>query len=107
MCFRAVVILHIQKQHVAQVPLAEDDDVVKIVPPARTNQPFRMPILPRRARRNWPITNTHGAKPPSENLAIDPVAIADDVAWVPFPPAGFGELPGNPFGAGVCRHSQP
>jgi POT family proton-dependent oligopeptide transporter len=51
--------------------------------------------------------NAHGTKPPGENLAIDPVAIADDVAWAPFPPAGFGELPGNPFGAGVCRYAEP
>jgi hypothetical protein len=45
--------------------------------------------------------------PPGENFAIDPVTIADDVAWIPFPVAGFGELPGHPFGGRVCRHAEP
>ncbi len=37
---------HIRKQQLAQVLLAEDDDMVKAFPPDRANQPFRMPILP-------------------------------------------------------------
>ena len=45
MCTRAVVIVHVQKEHLAQVPLAEGDDMVKAFPPERANQPFRMPIL--------------------------------------------------------------
>jgi hypothetical protein len=50
----------------------------------------------------------HSAKPPGEKFAVDPVAIADDVPRCAFPAAGFGELPGNPFGGRVCcRHSQP
>ncbi len=89
------------------MPLAEDDDMVKTFPPDRANQPFRMSILPWRAGRGWPVTNAHGAKPPGENLAIDPVTIADEIAWIPFPAAGFGELPGNPFGGRVRRHAEP
>jgi hypothetical protein len=50
---------------------------------------------------------THGTKPPGENFAIDRIAIADDVLRRSFPAAGFGELPGNPFGARVCRQAQP
>ena len=58
---------------------AEDDDMVKTFPPDRANQPFRMAILPWRSRRGGPITNAHGAKPPFEYLAVDTVAIAEDV----------------------------
>ena len=68
------------------MPLAEHDDMIKAFPSDRANQPFRMAILPWRAWRSWPVANAHGTKPPGENLAIDPVAIADEVAWVPFPP---------------------
>ena len=89
------------------MPLAEDNEMVKTFPPDRANQPFRMSILPWRAGRGWPVTNAHGTKPPGENLAIDRVAIADDVIRRPFPAAGLGELPGNPFGGRVCRHAQP
>jgi hypothetical protein len=46
---RVVVILHLQEEHVAQVALAEDDDMIKEFPPDRANQPFRMAILPWRA----------------------------------------------------------
>ena len=81
--------------------------MVKTFPPDRANQPFRMAILPWQLGRGWPVTNAHGTKPPGENFAIDPVTIADDVAWIPFPVAGFGELPGNQFGAWVCCHSEP
>jgi hypothetical protein len=54
----------------AQVPLAENHDMVEAFPPERANQPFRMPILPWRAWRNRLITNAHGTKPPGENLRI-------------------------------------
>jgi hypothetical protein len=74
---------------VAQVPLAADDNVIKTFPPDRANQPFRMPILPWRAWRNWPVTNAHGAKPPGKNFAIDPVAITNDIPRWAFPAAGF------------------
>ena len=66
---RAIVILHIQKEHVAQVPLAEDDDMVKAFSPDRADQPFRISILPWRAGRDWPVTNAHGTKPPDEKRA--------------------------------------
>jgi hypothetical protein len=49
-----------KKGVVAQMPLAEDDDMIKAFPPDRANQPFRMSILPWRAGRGWAITNAHG-----------------------------------------------
>jgi hypothetical protein len=39
---RKIVIRHISKQKLAQVPLAVDDDMVKAFPAERANQPFRM-----------------------------------------------------------------
>src|ERR1035438_3059096 len=42
MCPRAIVIVHVRKEHLAQVPLAKDDDMVKTFPPDRADQPFRM-----------------------------------------------------------------
>ena len=62
MCPGAVVIRHIRKEYVVQVPLAEYDDVIKTFPPDRANQPFRMSILPWRLGRGWAITNAHGAE---------------------------------------------
>jgi hypothetical protein len=79
MCPGTIVIFHIQEEYVAQVPLAEYDDVIKTFPPDRANQLFCMPILPWRAWRSWPVSNTHGAKPTGKNFGIDPVAIVNDI----------------------------
>jgi hypothetical protein len=92
---------------VAQVSLAEDDDMIKAFPSDRADQPFSMSILPWRSRRGWSVTNAHGAKPPFENRAVDAVAIADDESWRGLPAAGLGELSGDPFRRWVRRHAQP
>jgi hypothetical protein len=44
--------------------------------------------------------------PPGEKFAVDSVAIVDDVAWCPFPAAGFDELSGHPLalGCAVASH---
>jgi hypothetical protein len=73
---RSVVIVQVQQKDMAEVPFARHNDMIKAFPPHRANQPFRIRIPPWRARRNWPVTNAHSPKPPGENLAIDPVAIA-------------------------------
>ena len=91
----------------AQVSFAEDDDMIKTFPSDRTNQSFRMSILPWRSRRGGPITNAHGAKPLFEYFAIDTVAIAEDVPRHRLPAAGLGKLSGDPFGRRMRRHAQP
>jgi hypothetical protein len=48
------------------VSLAEDDDMIKAFPSDRADQPFSMSVQPWRSRRDWPVTNAHGAKPPFE-----------------------------------------
>jgi len=91
----------------AQVSFAEDDDMIKTFPPDRANQSFSMSILPWRSRCGWPVTNAHRMKTSLEYLAVDTVAIVDDIPRHRFPAAGFGELPGNPFSRRMRRHSQP
>jgi len=63
----------------AQVSFAEDDDMIKTFPSDRTNQPFRMAILPWRSRCGWPVTNPPRVKAPFKYLAVNAVAIADDM----------------------------
>jgi hypothetical protein len=48
-------------------------------------------------------TNPRGTKPPGENCAIDPVAIADDILRGGFRAEGLGELPDHPFGIRMGR----
>jgi hypothetical protein len=107
MCAIATVILHVRKEYVAEVSLAEDDDMIKAFASDRTDQPFSMPILPWRSRRGWSVANAHGAKPPFEKRAVDAIAIADDIPRRRLPAARLSKLPGNPFRGRVRRHSQP
>ena len=78
MSARAIVIRHVREEDVAQVSLAEDDDMIKAFPSDRTDQPFNVAVLPGRLWRGWLVTNAHDAKPPFEKRAVDAVAVADD-----------------------------
>ena len=64
----------------AQMPLAKHDDMIKTFPSDRADQPLRMPILPSRSWRGRSVTNPHRAKTPFEYLAIDAVAISNEIS---------------------------
>ena len=104
---RVIVILHMREKYVAQVSLAEDDNMIEAFPSYRANQAFSMSILPWRSWRGWSVANAHGAKSPFEYLAVDAVAVADDITWRGLPAAGLGKLMGNPFRRRMRRHAQP
>ena len=74
-----VVVFRIRAEHMAQMWLPEDEDVIKALPADRADQPFDMAVLPRRSRRCRSVANAHGANAPSERLAIDPIAITDKI----------------------------
>ena len=57
-----VVISPIQFEQVAKMPLAKYNDMIQAIPPDRTDQPFRISVLPWRSCRSRPITNAHGAQ---------------------------------------------
>jgi hypothetical protein len=90
---------------VAKMPLAEHHDMVKAVPPDRTDQPLRISVLPWRLRCNRPIPDPNRSKTTDEDAAIDTVAIAYDVSGRLLPATCLGELTGNPFRARVCRYA--
>src|SRR4030081_450680 len=49
------MVCRVRSQQMAEMPLAEHDNVVKTFPPDRTDRPFAISVLPRRSRRGWPI----------------------------------------------------
>jgi hypothetical protein len=55
------------------MPLAEYNNMVKVFPPDRTDQPFSICVLPWRARRRRSITNAHGSN--SSNKDFKPAVI--------------------------------
>src|SRR5262245_23691227 len=83
----------------AKMPFAEDNHVIKAVPPDRTDQPLRVSILPRRPRSTRAVPYAHRLKAPDEGFAVCPVSISDEISRCLVPATGFCQLTGNPFGA--------
>src|SRR5260370_31995696 len=55
----------------------------------------------------WPIPNAHRPKAADDDVAVDGVAVTNDVSRRYFPTIGLGELVRNPFSRWVRSHSQP
>src|SRR4051812_47468582 len=81
--------------------------MIDTLPSDRTNQPFRISVLPRRSGRGRSISDAHGANTPKEYLAIGPIAVTHQVFWTRLPSAGFSELPCNPFRGRIPCSPQP
>jgi hypothetical protein len=92
-----IVIFQVRQQYVTEVPLSEHNNVVKAFPSDRTDQPFGISILPRGAWRRWSVANAHRSKSSDEDIAIGPIAIADQIVGSPFPAESFRNLICNPF----------
>src|SRR5262249_43421159 len=102
-----VVVSLIRREQMTKVPLAKHNDMVKAIPPDRSDQPLRTSVLPWRPHCNRPITDTHRSQPAENGLAIDAIAVANDVARRPLPPVRLGQLAGNPFRCRVRRDAHP
>ena len=59
-CAYAVVICLVIGEQMANMPLPQCHDMVEAVASDRSNEAFNMTVLPRRAWRDRPISNTHG-----------------------------------------------
>src|SRR4029079_7366191 len=107
MCPGAVVILLVRAQHMPQMPLARHDHMVEALASDGADQSFSIAVLPRRSRRCRSVANAHRANAPRKCLAVDAVAIANEVIWHRLPPAGLADLPGDPFGGWRCCDADP
>ena len=90
----------------AQMPLAEHDNMIKTFAPGPTDQPFSMSILPWRSRRGWPVTYAHRANASGKDFTIGPITIANEILWRMLPAKRFGELPRDPFGGRMSRNAE-
>src|ERR1700730_13524905 len=107
MCSNFVVIASIGSQDSAQMHLAQDNDVVHTFTPDRSDQPFGKAILPRRGWCGRLVPNAHGAQSARDDAAIDPVAIADQVARSLIPGKCLRYLTCNPFRRRICCDVDP
>src|ERR1700674_2827676 len=103
----AVVIISIRFQNSAQMSLAQDNDVVHTFTPDRSDQAVNKAILPGRGWCNRLVPDAHAAQSARDDAAIDPGAIADEVARSLIPGKCLRYLAYNPFGRWICCDVDP
>src|ERR1700723_897766 len=102
-----IVIVGVGFQDPTQMHLAQDNDVVHTFTPDRSDQPLGKAVLPRRGRCGRLVPDAHGAQSARDDAAIDPVAIADEVARSFIPGKCLRYLTSNPFGRWICCDVDP
>src|ERR1700704_5510985 len=91
----------------AKALLAKHDDMVKTIPPDRSDKPLRTSVLPWRSWCDRPIAYAHRSETAQKDIAIDAIPVANNISRRLLPPVCLGQLPGNPFGARMRGHTQP
>jgi hypothetical protein len=87
--------------------LAQNKNVVHTLTPDRSDQPFHKAILPGRGWCNGLVPDAHGAHSACDGAAINPVAIADQVARGLIPRKRLRDLTCNPFRRRICCDVDP
>jgi len=76
---RGVVVREVTAQQASEMPFVEHDDVIEAFPSNRPDDALREWILPGRAWGDEDLANPHAFHPPCEHVAVDGVAIAEQV----------------------------
>lgn len=90
-----IVVVCVRSKQLPQMPLTKYDNMVKAFSSDRADEPLTIAILPWRSRRGWPIPNAHCPKTPDEDITVDAIAIANEIAWPTAPshkPPTVGDL---------------
>ena len=79
----------VRAQHMTQMPLAEHDHMIEALASDGADQSFSVTVLPRRSWRCRSVANAHRANAARKCLAVDTVAITNEVIRHRLPPAGL------------------
>jgi hypothetical protein len=74
---RTMILLKIRGKNSSQMSLIQHNHMIQTLASDRTNQTFRIRVLPRRARRRNHFFDVHAADAPLEDVAIDAIAITN------------------------------
>ena len=97
-----VVIAGIRLEGAEQGGFTHDHNMVEALAPDRSDEPFDMAILPRRAWCARMVTNPHGSQSAMDDCPLKPVAIPKEIARGLIPGECLGELARDPFRRQVC-----
>src|SRR5258705_2843242 len=99
--------MRVRLQNLAQMHLAQDNDVVYTLTPDRSDQPFGKAVLPGRGWRGRLVPDANGAQSACDDPAIDPIPIADEVTRSLIPRKCLRYLTCNPFCRWICCDVDP
>ena len=77
---RRVVVGEERRKDALQMSLVQHDDMIQTLPASRADQPLHERILPRRPRRRDDFLDAHANQRAAKFLAVDAVAVADQIA---------------------------
>ena len=103
---RPVIVREIAGQGAAQVAFAEDEDMIQTLLPDRADQPLCEGILPWAVGRGQDFSDAHALHAVVEGIAIDLVAIAEEVGRCGVVREGLHDLLGRPGRGGVLGHAE-
>src|SRR5207302_11471707 len=98
---RQVIVREVARQGTAQVPFAEDEDVIQTLASDRYDEPRGDRILPWVVRRCQDLTDAHAIHAFAERMAVDGVAIAEETGRSGIVGEGVHDLLGRPSSAGM------
>ena len=93
-----VVIRSVSLQYIAQVRFAEHDEMVERFATYRSDEPFKVPVLPRRAWRRRAISDPNCTNVAGVRRTECAVAVANQMTRRFVPGKGISHLSRDPFG---------
>ena len=99
-----VVVGEVAAQQVSEMPFAENDDVIEAFPSNRPDDALGEGILPGCLWGDEDLVDPHAFHASCENVAVDGVAIAEQVLGCGLFWEGLDELLGDPSGGRVAAH---
>jgi len=98
---RPVIVREVASQDAAQVPFAKDEDKIQTLAPDRADEPLREGVLPGAGGRRQNLTDPHAPHSLPERVAVDRVAIAEEIGRGGVVREGIDDLLGGPGSGGM------
>ena len=98
---RLMVISNVSGQDTAKVSLAEDEHVIQALAPDRPDEALREGILPWAVRGREDVLDPQALHAAPKRLAVDLVAVVEEIGWCGVVREGVHDLLGGPVGGGM------
>src|SRR5262249_20097502 len=99
-----MIVREIPDQDAAEVPFAQDQNVVQTLASDGADEPFGEAVPPRALRSREDFTDPHALHALLKCVAVDAVAIANEIRWCAVIEKSLHDLLGGPVGGGVLGH---